>query len=56
MASAVQYVVAQYLAYPPDILKMAETEITANALPGLMAASACVTYLTFSRRVKYTYQ
>ncbi|MBI4805725.1 MAG: XTP/dITP diphosphatase [Desulfovibrio sp.] len=56
VASAVQYVVAQFLAYPPDILKMAETEITANALPGLMAASACVTYLTFSRRVKITYE
>lgn len=56
VASAVQYVFAQYLAYPPEVLKMAETEITANALPGLIAASACVTYLTFSRRVKITYE
>ena len=55
-ASGVQYVAAQYLAYPPDVLKMAETMITANSLPGLMAASACVSYLTFSRRVKATYQ
>jgi non-canonical purine NTP pyrophosphatase (RdgB/HAM1 family) len=56
VASGIQYLAAQYLGYPPEVLKMAEDMITANALPGLMATSACVTYLTFSRRVKITYE
>lgn len=55
LASAVEYAATMFLAYPPDVLKMAQTSVTANALPGLVIASAAVTYLTFSRRVRATY-
>jgi len=55
LASAVEYAATLYLKYPPDVLKLAQTAVTANALPGLFAASAAITYLTFSKRVKATY-
>lgn len=55
VASAVEYAATMFLNYPPDVLKMAQTSVTANALPGLVIASAAVTYLTFSKRVRATY-
>lgn len=55
LASVVEYAAAQFLAYTPEVLKMAEMAVMANALPGFVISSASIVYLTFSRRVKATY-
>jgi XTP/dITP diphosphohydrolase len=55
IACVVEYVAAQFLAYTPEVLQMAEMAMIANALPVFVVSSICVVYLTFSRRVKATY-
>ncbi|WP_084502005.1 XTP/dITP diphosphatase [Fundidesulfovibrio putealis] len=54
LACVVEYVAAQFLNYTPEVLQMAEMAMIANALPVFVVSSACIIYLTFSRRVKAT--
>lgn len=56
VASALQYVAVGFMGFPAEHLEQTQAAITGGALPGLIVASAFVTYLTFSRRVKVTYE
>jgi XTP/dITP diphosphohydrolase len=56
VASALQYVALGFMDFPAEHLEKAQTAITSGALPGLAVATLFVTYLTFSRRVKVTYE